>query len=412
VKPILALSFAEQLRALETQLVPRIITASTDAAFVRFALSELRPECSPADFPPPIAIQIITPGIAPDLATAGFLSRVDPSLVVDLQDAWRKSFERLKMKEPFPVDRQAFTFRPIEFLGICLGVHAFLGGERGSVEWLRSLLTEQRRQQQGQWSLWLSSLASIVLVGTDDRKEKPIIEDLPGDELALLAWLTTARSFSGRGFWAHIDPHQIQHTLLYRYATRTVDARDAARAGLVYATLKMSVQLALQSAIDESWQVSQAEKDATELVITICRRFHRVVRQISVRHAKRKTLTINDEYDVQDLMHALLTLFFDDVREETWTPNYAGNSSRTDFVLWNESVVVEVKKTRPSLGQKQIADQLIIDKERYARDSRCKTLVCFVYDPDGYCTNPAALESDLQQDDAPRTRVVVVSDRR
>ena len=46
-----------------------------------------------------------------------------------------------------------------------------------------------------------------------------------------------------------------------------------------------------------------------------------------MRHGGRNTLDVRDEYDVQDLLHALLKMFFKDVRSEEWTPSYAGASS-------------------------------------------------------------------------------------
>jgi hypothetical protein len=49
------------------------------------------------------------------------------------------------------------------------------------------------------------------------------------------------------------------------------------------------------------------------------------------RHDGRPTLGVGDEYDVQDLLHALLRLFFDDIRPEERTPSYAGESTRMDF---------------------------------------------------------------------------------
>jgi hypothetical protein len=55
----------------------------------------------------------------------------------------------------------------------------------------------------------------------------------------------------------------------------------------------------------------------------------------------------DDEYDVQDIFHALLRLFVDDIREEEWTPSYAGGASRMDFLLPELETVVEIKKTRP-----------------------------------------------------------------
>src|SRR5258708_5925569 len=76
--------------------------------------------------------------------------------------------------------------------------------------------------------------------------------------------------------------------------------------------------------------------------------------------------------------------FFDDVRREEWTPSYAGKSSRIDFLLKDEEIVIEIKKTRSTLRDKEISDELIIDKERYQAHPHCKTLIAFVYDPDRY----------------------------
>lgn len=42
---------------------------------------------------------------------------------------------------------------------------------------------------------------------------------------------------------------------------------------------------------------------------------------------------MNDEYDVQDIIHALLKIEFDDIRPEEWGTSYAGSNSRMDFYL-------------------------------------------------------------------------------
>ena len=55
------------------------------------------------------------------------------------------------------------------------------------------------------------------------------------------------------------------------------------------------------------------------------------------------------------LLHALLLLYFDDIRAEEWTPSYAGKSARMDFLLKNEGVVIEVKKTTINEQIKKIA---------------------------------------------------------
>ena len=151
--------------------------------------------------------------------------------------------------------------------------------------------------------------------------------------------------------------------------------------------------------------------DAPALVVSLCRRFHLFAHQLLDRHRQRGTLKIADEYDVQDLMHALLRLHFEDVRAEEVTPSVAGKSGRMDFLLKAERLVVETKMTRRGLTQKQVGDELIIDMRRYRSHPDLRTLVCLVYDPGGFCRAPAALENDLSGSEGRFRTVVIVSPR-
>lgn len=136
-------------------------------------------------------------------------------------------------------------------------------------------------------------------------------------------------------------------------------------------------------------------------------RFHRVARQLRSRYNNRETIEVNDEYDVQDLLHALLRLYFDDVRAEEWTPSYAGKSARMDFLLKNEKVVIEVKKTRCGLTDKEVGDQLIVDVDRYKNHPDCSKLVCFIYDPEGRIGNPDGMMKDLNDQHAGFAEVII-----
>lgn len=138
-----------------------------------------------------------------------------------------------------------------------------------------------------------------------------------------------------------------------------------------------------------------AKPDTAEHLLLLFEKFHIVARQLRHRHAGRDTLNVADEYDVQDLLHALLKLYFDDVRAEEWTPSYAGGSSRMDFLLSEHDIVVEVKKTRQSMTAREVGEQLIVDVARYQAHPQLKMLFCFVYDPEGLLPNPAGLERDL-----------------
>lgn len=146
---------------------------------------------------------------------------------------------------------------------------------------------------------------------------------------------------------------------------------------------------------------AKPERSPLLLIEQICSRFHLVARQLRSRYDNRPTLDVQDEYDAQDLMHALLWVHFVDVRPEEPTPSHAGKSSRMDFLLKQESIVVELKMARRGLGAKELGSQLIDDIERYKAHPDCHALVCFVYDPAGLIPNPRGIEPDLKRDDAP-----------
>lgn len=135
--------------------------------------------------------------------------------------------------------------------------------------------------------------------------------------------------------------------------------------------------------------------DKTIVLEQILNNFHRVVRQLRNRYDNRPTLEIKDEYDVQDLLHSLLLIHFDDIRPEEYTPSYAGATSRMDFLIKDINTVIETKMTRENLKDKKLGEELIIDIEKYAKHPDCEKLYCFVYDPKEFINNPNGLEKDL-----------------
>jgi hypothetical protein len=127
----------------------------------------------------------------------------------------------------------------------------------------------------------------------------------------------------------------------------------------------------------------------------IFEKFHSCCRQARNRHDGRPTIDVKNEYDVQDLLNILFQLYFSDIRKEEWTPSYAGRSARMDFLLKDIKIVIEVKKTRENLRDKEIGEELILDIAKYSSHPDCSTLYCFVYDPEGLVRNPMGLEKDL-----------------
>lgn len=135
-----------------------------------------------------------------------------------------------------------------------------------------------------------------------------------------------------------------------------------------------------------------------EILKIIFGKFHTFVVQLRRRYNGRSTLDVQDEYDVQDLLHCLLKIYFSDIRKEEWTPSYAGGSSRMDFLLKEEQLVIEVKMSRIGLADKDLGRQLIEDKAKYQAHQDCKRLICFTYDPEGRIVNPKGIQNDLNHE--------------
>ena len=125
--------------------------------------------------------------------------------------------------------------------------------------------------------------------------------------------------------------------------------------------------------------------------------FHRVAQELRDRYSGRRTLLIKDEYDVQDLLNALLRVDFHDVRPEDYSPSNSGSNSRIDFILKNEKIGIEVKMTNKNLKDKKIGEELLIDIGRYKEHPDCSSLIIFIYDQLDFIRNKQGLKRDLEQ---------------
>lgn len=138
----------------------------------------------------------------------------------------------------------------------------------------------------------------------------------------------------------------------------------------------------------------------------LLRRFHLIAKQLEKRHLGKQPFTIVDEYDVQDLLHALLYLDFGDIRREDSTPQTSGRSVHPDFLLKEHQVGIEVKYASDNLRDGKLGDELLQDIGRYSAHPDCKTLVCFIYDPGFVVANRVGLQNDLERHSTPGMQVV------
>jgi hypothetical protein len=131
------------------------------------------------------------------------------------------------------------------------------------------------------------------------------------------------------------------------------------------------------------------------LVRKVCLRLHAVARQLRLRKDSRPTVEVEDDYDLQDLLRALLKMEFDEVGTDEWTPPYAGSIRRTTLLLNREQIAIVAKKTGPAMTAKEISEQVAADSAFYSARNKCSTLFCFIYDPEGRIGSPKRLETDL-----------------
>jgi hypothetical protein len=146
-----------------------------------------------------------------------------------------------------------------------------------------------------------------------------------------------------------------------------------------------------------------------ELVENICKEFHSSALRLRNRRKDKEPFQIDDEYDVQDLLHALLTVHFDQIKREEPTPSYAGRYSKIDFLLKKEGIGIETKYAENESDEGKIGDELSIDKSRYPVHPDCDILICLIYDQNQVISEPRSLENDLtgETEDFPMKTFVI-----
>ena len=340
-----------------------------------------------------------SPRLPQQAAVAGYVVSVGGA--VDMA-AWAAGLTRILAGDLFPPDRQSVMYRPAEALGLAAGAAA-LSRDHDAV---------QRLHRQ---------FARAVSDGNQDVISQAIYRrgiSLTGGESGRMNTPRQPQSVqeAAVAMWEEDDDGQLASVVLQQWSEQKAFP-DAAmpEVALLHMTLFKATQVLTPWALRERQRLIGDAAATFDLLESIFRRFHVFARQLLKRRRdtvegekqSRPTIRMGDEYDVQDASAALLRLHFDDVADEEWTPSYAGNSTRIDFLLRRERVAVEQKMTRPGLTHKKVVEQLTIDIAHYQKHDAARALFCFVYDPDGHCKNPAAVESDLRSDIDFPVRVVI-----
>ena len=395
----LAHSFGAQLDDLRRLIGVALHPASPESGFIAWAIAR---SGSSIELPvPPLDLDTLVDARwaeAPVLAAIGY--RLNTGARAAAMERWLDGMYRVMARDPVPVDRNSFFFRPLELLGLAVGSQTLEPVNSSPLDWLRETINghADRLPVTSLWSCGIASLAAQH-VGANDLSTGPVNPTSPLDT-ALLLWLQLPERQDALASLP--DTSACRQELLKVAAVSQPQLLGEAERAIFAIALHDAVLSAVGG-------IELHPSRGAQFIIGLCRRFPAFIRELGTRHNQRDPFEVNDEYDVQDLLRAVLRVHFSDVRPEEWNPSYGDTQSRSDFLLKPERVVIETKMTRPGLGQRQVVEQLAIDKAKYQGHPDCETLICFVYDPGLLLRNPVAIESDLSGRAGGLRTLVVVS---
>ncbi len=131
-------------------------------------------------------------------------------------------------------------------------------------------------------------------------------------------------------------------------------------------------------------------------VITALQSFSDCVRYLNTRRSKGALLKLDSEAAVQDAIYLMLRPWLIDLVAENPTDRVANRYSIKDFLSKSNRLVIEAKYIRTADHGKSIVTELNDDIETYRYHAYCDDLLFFIYDPDGFIPDGAALERHLR----------------
>lgn len=148
----------------------------------------------------------------------------------------------------------------------------------------------------------------------------------------------------------------------------------------------------------QSNALSEVDPFTVVNTIQVLRRFHLGASRLRSRPRKEKAslgYVIADEYDVQDLLFAILKPYIKDLDCENPTPKFAGDAGRVDLCSKDLGMVIEVKYGK---NAKRAADLAAECRERFLQYSEFPELthlIYFIYDPNHLIADPDNFEKDF-----------------
>jgi hypothetical protein len=244
---------------------------------------------------------------APILAAVGYELASGRVFGESFLSAWANGVARLASREAFPSDRASFFYRPVELLGISLGVSSCPKVRSQDLCWLQNVLAqgEQNLVHGELWTFLLGIYAAKILSVSWKLKNLPLPEEMTIDELSLVKLICTVHSPLAQLLGFKSLESEIDKALLSSCITASVSVHDTSHAAVLYFSLQKSATQVFQANWEDYCQVGQSAKQPLKLIKFLCDRFHLVAGQIQSPH---QGIEISDEYDIQDLLNSLSQL--------------------------------------------------------------------------------------------------------
>jgi hypothetical protein len=116
------------------------------------------------------------------------------------------------------------------------------------------------------------------------------------------------------------------------------------------------------------------------LVLRLCERLHAAARILAKRRQGKDPFEITDEYDAQDLLHAVLRAYLKyTVHEEPLGKVGGGHSGRADIAIEELGAVVELKYVHGPDDQRRVVDEFSNDLLLYTKWPHLKHFIYLVY---------------------------------
>jgi hypothetical protein len=125
--------------------------------------------------------------------------------------------------------------------------------------------------------------------------------------------------------------------------------------------------------------------------------FQECVRYLNTRRSDGAVLTLDSEAAVQDALYLILRPWVRDLVPESPTEKTGNRYTIRDFFSRSLRCIIEAKLVRDAAHGKAISKELHDDIECYRHNSRCETIIFFIYDPDSLIPDQRELKRTIEQ---------------